>query len=86
MQKSSTFSLQAYCCEKVLIAPDGRRLRHVHVICVIVIAFVGGKEGKKRVKVNGDWVRGPKLWAVDSEHEASKGKGLQLHTKSHHSK
>ncbi len=39
--------------------PDGRRLGHVNVICVILIAFVDGKEGKTRS--NGDCVMGPKV-------------------------
>jgi hypothetical protein len=39
--------------------PDGRRLGHVNVICVILIACVDGKEGKKRG--NRGWVRGPKV-------------------------
>ncbi len=40
------------------IVPDGRRLRHVNVVCVIPVACVGGKEGNKRG--NGGWVRGLK--------------------------
>jgi hypothetical protein len=39
--------------------PDGRRLGHVDVVCVIIIACVDGKEEKKRG--NGDWVRGLKV-------------------------
>ncbi len=39
--------------------PDGRRLGRVNVVCVIVIACVGGKEGKKRGSA--DWVRDSKV-------------------------
>ncbi len=58
--------------------PDGRRLVPVNVVCVIAVAYVGGKEGKKGVISKSE--------AVDSEHGASKGGGSQLHLKSHHSK
>ncbi len=37
--------------------PDGRRLGHVYVVCVIVI--MDGNERKKRG--NRDWVRDPKV-------------------------
>ncbi len=39
--------------------PEGRRLGHVNVVCVIAIACVGRKDGKKRG--NRDWVKGPKV-------------------------
>jgi hypothetical protein len=42
--------------------PYGRRLRHVNVVCVIIISCVDGKEGKMRG--NGGWVRGPKVWQL----------------------
>ncbi len=48
---------QDSCATKILL-PDGRRLGHVNVVCVIEIASVGGKEGEMRD--NGDWVRDPK--------------------------
>ncbi len=51
----------------------------------IVITCVGGGEGWEKGG-NGDLVRGPKIGAEDSEHGASKGRGSQLHAKSHHSK
>ncbi len=38
---------------------DRRRVGHVNVVCVIVLACVGGKRGKKRG--SGGWLRDPKL-------------------------
>ncbi len=49
----------------------------------IVITCVGGKEGKTEQLGLG---KGTKNGTVDSEHGTSKGKGSQLHTKSHRSK
>jgi hypothetical protein len=61
--------------------PDGRRLRHVNVICVHS-NHMCRQEGEKR----GRWGvrKGTKNGAVDSEHGASKSRRLQLCTKSHH--
>jgi hypothetical protein len=39
--------------------PSERRLGHVNVVCVLIIACVDGKEGKQRG--TGDWVWGPKV-------------------------
>jgi hypothetical protein len=59
--------------------PEGRRLGHVNVVCVVVIACVGAKEGKKRG--NGDWVRNLKVGQLTLSHGASKGRGSQPHTR-----
>jgi hypothetical protein len=67
--------------------PYRRRLWHVNVVCVIVIACVGGKEEKKRG--NRHWGRGPKAKSgrVDSEHgQQGQSFAVTVHTKSHHSK
>ncbi len=63
--------------------PDGGRCGRVNVVCVYVIACVGEKEGK----IEEPWGlgKGFKSEVVDSEHRAGKGRGSQLHTKSHHS-
>jgi hypothetical protein len=71
------------CCELYSInAPDRRRRRCLNVVCVIVPGCVGRKRGKSGAAGLG---KGPKRGAVDSEHGASKGRSLQLHTKSFHS-
>jgi hypothetical protein len=62
---------------KHIVVLDRRRLGHVYVICVIVLACVGGKRGLGK---------GPKSGTVNSEHGASKGRSSQLHTMSYHSK
>jgi hypothetical protein len=46
----------------------------------IVFTCLGGKGRKKG---QGGLCKGTKNGAVDSEHGASKGSGMQLHTKSH---
>ncbi len=61
--------------DPVLSVPDRRRLGHIKVIYVIVIACLDGKEGEKE----GQWGlgKGSKDESDDSEQGASKGRGLQ---------
>ncbi len=63
--------------------PDRKKLGHVNVICAIVLALVGGKRGKRGTLRVG---KVPKSGVVDSEHGDSKGRSLQLRTKSYRSK
>ncbi len=67
----------------VLLVPEGRRLGILMSFVIVVITCVGGKEEKR-----GQWGlgKGTKNGAIDTEQGASKGTGLQLHTKSNHSK
>ncbi len=46
--------------------PD-RRFECVNVVCIIVLACLGGKRDSE------GWVRGPRNWTVDSEHGAREG-------------
>ncbi len=66
-----------------LTVPDRRSPGHFNVVCSVVFACVGRERGKE-----GHWGmgKGPKSGAVNSEHVASKGRSLQLCTKSYHSK
>jgi hypothetical protein len=58
--------------------PNRRRLGRGNVVCVIELACVGGKRGK-RGAVGGSG-KGPNVEEVDSEQGASKGRCQQLHT------
>ncbi len=64
------------------MCPTEEDLGELMSFVYIVITPVGGKEGKRT-----QWGldKGTKNGAVDSEYGASKGRGLQLHTKSHRS-
>jgi hypothetical protein len=62
---------------------DRRSLVNVNVVCVIVLACVGRKRGKRgAVGVGKELESG----AVDSEQGASEGRSSQLCTKCYHSK
>jgi hypothetical protein len=64
--------------------PEGRRLRHVHVVCVVVNACVGAKGGEKEMQ----WEMGekPKRGAVDSEPWGQQRQRFTAKYKGHHSK
>jgi hypothetical protein len=54
---------------------DRRRLGRVNVVCIIVLAFVGGTRGKKRG--SGGSGEGHKIGAVDFKHGTSKARSSQ---------